>query len=82
MTHEERIEAMARALADYAGDDYDFDHGQKEVYVGMALATWAAADVEGVVREAAELAAAEAEFCGLMESEIDAIVKRVMEGAG
>ena len=42
------IEAVARALANYAGDDYDFEHGQKELYMDMARAALTALRDNGV----------------------------------
>jgi hypothetical protein len=59
MTHDERIEAMAIAMMEAEGywadepDDKCWMDEQKPLYRRMAEAALAAADVEGMVREAA-----------------------------
>jgi len=66
MTHDERIEAMARAIARGFAEATSNEDGDGETldeyvdkywpeFVGDARAAWAAADVEGMVREAALL---------------------------
>jgi hypothetical protein len=78
MTHDERIEAMARII------EAACDSGKPwNIFDTMQLA-WAAADVEGMVREAIAQTVALGFSPKLVydDSVIDAIVARVMQGAG
>jgi hypothetical protein len=102
MTHDERIEAMARAMhrdecvrRDYPWTEESFDNlrdGVKDILLRDAAAAWAAADVESLVREAVEDAVEMFVAWAVNQSTplgqpidppgIDAIVARVMQGAG
>ena len=77
VTHDERIEAMAEAFRDF------YDVRRDELLYDAARAAWAAADVEGMVREAMKLATSNHELakhpsaCGRAMSD-DEIVARVL----
>lgn len=91
MTKNERIEAMARAIRDVEVSMFDSPTWLRRQT--QAADAWAAADVEGMVREAAtrtrdaasEIARTYQGRFGeseVMDMDIDAIVARVMQGAG
>jgi hypothetical protein len=92
MTHDERIEAMAKALqrmsyarCDWSWSDAEFDDlsdRYQAEYLADARAAWAAADVEGMVREAVVRGVARGATQGVQTGvKIDAIVQRVTQGA-
>ena len=85
MTNEERIEAMAKAIAEVDADETDdpweeLNPLSQWAYRRMAKAALAAAGVEEMVREAAVKAACgESQYqWGLDSSDIDEIVREVM----
>jgi hypothetical protein len=93
MKHDERIEAMAKALqrmsyarCDWSWLDAEFDDlsdRYQAEYLADARAAWAAADVEGMVQKAVIAGinhGAREKYIDI--AAIDAIVARVMQGAG